>query len=201
MIFRIFVFTSLVVATLLSLACSKQSSERPSNTPARADNGNSNSANKGDVPPAVKAAFPETQTVTAQQKDLTDSQIASIEKESGSKLSGKEFHSFAAYDGSHKQIGTATIIDVEGQGQPIQLVVVYKNDGVIKKVVAARGSDDVASAAFLGQFTGKGHHDAFHVGEDITYGGSNRAAAEAVTHALKRDLLAMQALYGKAHGH
>ena len=185
---RVFVFTSLGVATSLSLACSKQSSEHQSNTTARADNRNSSSANKDAVLSAVKSAFPETQTVTAQQKDLTDSQIASIEKESGSKLSGKEFHSFAAYDSSHKQVGTATIIDVEGQGQPIQLVVVHKNDGAIKKVVAAKGSSDVASAAFLDQFEGKSHHDAFHVGGDIT-------------HALKRDVLAMQALYGKAHGH
>jgi hypothetical protein len=88
-----------------------------------------------------------------------------------------------------------------GQGQPVQLVVVYKNDGAIKKVVAAIGNITAASAAFLDQFVGKGHHDEFHVGGDITYSGSNITAAEAVAHALKRDVLIMQALYGKAHGH
>lgn len=37
--------------------------------------------------------------------------------------------------------------------------------------------------------------------KDIRYQGSNQKAAEAVTKAIKRDILSMQMLYGKAHSH
>ena len=83
----------------------------------------------------------------------------------------------------------------------MQLVVVYTNDIEIKKVTPVKGSGDVATPAFLDQFVGKDHDQPFHVDKDIKYTGSSKAAAEAVAHALKRDILAMQTLYGKAHSH
>ena len=195
-----------------SAACSKPATEQPSNTAARTDNmnnqpaGNLNKNSAGEasddeVPAEVKAAFPEAASVTIQRKALTAEQIASIEKDSGVKIAEKDFHSFVAHDSSHKQIGTSTLTDVEGAGGPVRLVVVYTNDGKIKKITPVTGSGDVVSPAFLDQFIGKDHSGKFHVGDDIKYDGTNQAAAEAVTHAVKRDVLAMHALYGKEHGH
>ncbi len=202
----------LIMLAVMATGCSKPAPEQSSNTSARTDNkngqpaGNVNTnaaaaAGNGEVPAEVKAAFPEAASITLQHKDLTDKQIASIEKESGAKLSDKDFHSYVAHDGSHKVVGTATLTDVEGAGEPVQLLVVYTDDGKIKKVTPVKGSIDVGSSSFLDQFIGKDHDDAFHVGTDLKYDGSNQGAAQAVAHAVKRDVLAMHALYGKEHGH
>ena len=206
---------SLVLLAVIVTACSKQESGQTatSNTAPRPATANSNqpagtapqpASKEDETPAAVKAAFPDAQTISKQHKDLTAGQIASIEKESGSKLGDTDFHSYVAYgmqNGKRAQLGAATVVDVTGAGEPMQLVVVYTNDIEIKKVTPVKGSGDVATPAFLDQFVGKDHDQKFHVGEDIKYSGSNKAAADAVTHALKRDILAMQTLYGKAHSH
>jgi hypothetical protein len=204
---------SLVLLAVIITACSKQEQPTNSNSATKPATANANQpagtatqpAGKDDeTPAAVKAAFPDAQTITKQHKDLTAGQIASIEKESGTKLGDTDFHNFVAYgmqNGKRAQLGAATVVDVTGAGEPMQLVVVYTNDIEIKKVTPVKGSGDVSTAAFLDQFVGKDHDLPFQVGKDIKYTGSNKAAAEAVTHALKRDILAMQTLYGKAHSH
>lgn len=214
-----FVLVGLMMFAALSAACSNPGTEKVanSNTAPRAeaaknsnavDNANSNDgkaeAAGDEAPAAVKAAFPDAQSITKQHKDLTASQIASIEKESGAKLGDTDFHNYVAYgtkDGKRAQLGAATVVDVQGAGEPVQLAVVYTNDIAIKSIAPIKGSGDFLSPTFLGQFAGKDHDEKFHVGEDLKYSGSNKVAAEAVAHALKRDILAMQTLYGKAHGH
>ncbi len=214
-----FMLVGLLMFAALGAACSNPGTDKVanSNSAPRTDTakntnavGNANHADEkaeaaGDeAPAAVKAAFPDAQSIAKQHKDLTAGQIAAIEKESGAKLGDTDFHNYVAYgtkDGKRAQLGAATVVDVQGAGEPVQLVVVYTNDIAIKNVSPVKGSGDFVSPAFLGQFTGKDHDEKFHVGEDLKYGGSNKAAAEAVAHALKRDILAMQTLYGKAHGH
>lgn len=209
---KVLTMVALLILAGVTTACSKPAPEQPSNAAARAGNSNSQPANNpnknsaagassDEVPAEVKAAFPDAASVTIQHKDLTDKQIASVEKESGAKVAGKDFHSYVAHDSSHKQIGAATVTDVEGAGGPIRLVVVHTNDGKIKKVTPVTGSGDVVSAAFLDQFVGKDHHGRFHVGDDVKYDGANQSAAQAIAHAVKRNVLAMHALYGKEHGH
>ena len=194
----------------LATACSKQepTPSATSNTASKPATANANqpttTGKEEDTPAAVKAAFPDAQTISKQHEDLSASQIASIEKGSGAKLGDTDFHSFVAYgtkDGKRAQLGAATLVDVTGASEPMQLVVVYTNDIEIKKVTPVKGSGDVASPMFLDQFVGKDHDQPFHVDKDIKYSGNNKAAAEAVAHALKRDILAMQTLYGKAHTH
>ncbi|GEM_PF-935498 len=208
-------FIGVLLLTAIAAACSKPETASPpaSNTAAKPEAAKAPAADgheekpeaKGeDIPPEVKAAFPEAQTISKQHKDLTAGQIASIEKGSGSKLDDTDFHNYVAYGmegGKRTQLGAATIVDIEGAGAPMQLLVVYSNDIVIKKISVIKGSGDAASPAFLNQFAGKDHDQKFHVGADLKYSGSNKESAEAVAHALKRDILAMQALYGKAHTH
>lgn len=155
------------------------------------------------VPATIKAAFPNAE-IKKQHKDLTPSQISSIEKGSGSKLNDTDVHTFVAYgteSGKHTQLGAATVADVSGAGEPIQLAIIYTNDITIKKIAPIKGSSDVTYSTFLDQFAGKDHDQPFHVGQDIEYSGKNKNAAEAVAHALKRDILTMQMLYGNAHSH
>lgn len=208
---NVLILAGLIMTAAIATACSKGAPEQSSNA-ARTDNRNTQArgnlnknsataASQDEVPAEVKAAFPDAPIVTLQHKDLSAKQISSVEKDSGAKLADRDFHSFVAHDSSHKQIGAATVTDAEAPGGPVRLVVVYTNDGKIKKVTAVKGSGDFVSPAFLDQLVGKDHHDAFHVGEDLRYDGSNQAAAEAVAHAVKRDVLAMHALYGKEHGH
>ncbi len=160
---------------------------------------NSNSAPKADdVPASVRAVFPGAQSFTTQHKDLTDAQIASIEKDTSSKVPGKDHHSYLAFStsgGARAQIGAATIVKAAGK----DVIIVYENkDGspVIKEIRA-----DGLTASFLSQFAGKGHDDDLLLGADIKANGANEEQAKAITEAVRVDVLAMQALYGKAHTH
>lgn len=166
-----------------------------SNAPAAT----SNSAPKADdVPASVKSVFPGAQSFTTQHKDLTDAQIASIEKDTSSKVPGKDHHSYLAFStsgGARTQIGAATIVKAAGK----DVIIVYENkDGspVIKEIRA-----DGLPATFLSQFAGKGHDDDLLLGVDVKANGANEEQAKAITEAVRVDVLAMQALYGKAHTH
>ncbi|MBI3652706.1 MAG: hypothetical protein HY231_16915 [Acidobacteria bacterium] len=214
-----FVLVGVLMVAAFGAACSSQGTDKMANantapktdkakntnTGSPATHSDEKSAAAGEeTPPAVKAAFPDAQSITELHKDLTAGQIATIEKESGAKLGDTDFHNYVAYgtkDGKRAQLGAATVVEVQGADEPVQLVVVYSNDIAIKSVAAVKGSGDVVAPGFLAQFIGKDHDEKFHVGEDLKYSGSHKAAAEAVAHALKRDILAMQTLYGKAHGH
>lgn len=212
---KLFVLVGLLMFAALGAACSNSGTEKiaNSNTAPKADMAKKSNANHSEekteaagdeTPAAIKAAFPDAQSISELHKDLTPKQITTIEKESGVKLGDTDFHNYVAFgmkDGKRAQLGAATVAEVQGAGEPVQLVVVYTNDIAIRSITPIKGSGDFLSAAFLGQFAGKDHDEKFHVGEDLKYSGSNKTAAEAVAHALKRDILAMQTLYGKAHGH
>ncbi len=157
-----------------------------------------NTTKADDTPAAVKAVFPDAQSFTTQHKDVPADKIASIEKDTSSKVPDKDHHSYLAFSttgGARKQIGAATVVKVDGK----DVVVVYDNkDGspVIKEVRA-----DGVPAAFLAQFAGKDHDDDLLVGADIKASGANEAQAKAITEAVRVDVLTMQALYGAAHKH
>ncbi|MEW6732875.1 MAG: hypothetical protein AB1489_16235 [Acidobacteriota bacterium] len=218
---KILAFIGILLLAGFVVACSKSTPEHPKSEPSNTaqqpesvkeptatvpavSHEPNHDSNKDEIPSAVKAAFPEAQTISTQHKDLTPEQISSIEKNSGAKFTSNDFHSYIAYGsqgGKRTQLGAATLVDIEGTGEPIQLVVVYSNDIVIKKVVPVKGNGDVTSPTFLNQFIGKDHDQAFQVGKDIKFSSKNQNAAQAVAHAVKRDILAMQAIYGKPHSH
>jgi len=50
---------------------------------------------------------------------------------------------------------------------------------------------------FLRLFAGKEMKSPLRIGEDLKYEGSNEQEAIAISRAVKRDLLSMEALYGK----
>jgi len=202
---KVLIFVSVISASIFASACSSNTTPNV-NTAAVANKAASNSGaadgtvpSKADeIPAAVKAALPNAQTFTTQHKDLTDAQVASIEKDTGGKVSEKDHHSYLAFssvNGARTQVGAATVINVAGK----ELVVVYDNkDGspVIKEVKAVG-----LPAVFLSQFTGKGHDDDLLIGADIKANGLKEDEASAVTEAIRIDVLSMQALYGKAHSH
>ena len=169
-----------------------------SNTISNAATTHSAPKSDNDAPASVKAVFPDAQSFTTQHKDVSDEQIASIEKDTGSKVPDKDHHSYLAFStagGTRKQIGAATIVKVSGK----DVVVVYDNkDGspIIKEVRA-----DGVPAPFLAQFAGKGHDNDLLLGADIKASGANEAQAKAITEAVRVDVLTMQALYGSAHKH
>ena len=160
---------------------------------------NATNATKADeTPAAVKAVFPNAQSFSAQHKDIPANSIASIEKDTGSKVPDKDHHSYLAFSttgGARKQIGAATIVKVDGK----DVIVIYDNkDGspVIKEIRA-----DGVPAAFLKQFAGKGHDNDLLLGADIKASGADEAQAKAITEAVRLDVLTMQALYGSSHTH
>ncbi len=157
-----------------------------------------NTTKADDTPAAVKAVFPDAQSFTIQHKDVPADKIASIEKDTSSKVPDKDHHSYLAFSttgGARKQIGAATVVKVDGK----DVIVVYDNkDGspVIKEV-----RSEGVPAAFLAQFAGKGHDDDLLLGADIKASGANEVQAKAITEAVRVDVLTMQALYGAAHKH
>jgi len=151
-----------------------------------------------DAPASVKAGFPDAQSFTTQHKDVPADKIASIEKDTDSKVPDKDHHSYLAFStagGARKQVGAATVVKVGGR----DVIIVYDNkDGspIIKEVRA-----DGVPAPFLAQFAGKGHDNDLLLGADIKASGANEAQAKAITEAVRVDVLTMQALYGSAHKH
>lgn len=166
------------------------------NTATTANSGNTTKADE--TPAAVKAVFPDAQSFTAQHKDIPADKIASIEKDTGSKVPDKDHHSYLAFSttgGARKQIGAATVVKVGGK----DVIVIYDNkDGspVIKEI-----RTEGVPAPFLAQFAGKGHDNDLLLGADIKAMGANEAQAKAITEAVRVDVLTMQALYGSAHSH
>ena len=200
------IFVTVITASLLSLACSGGSTNTSPNTAtANKAPANSTAANNAappakadEVPASVKAALPGAQTFTAMHKELTDAQIASIEKDTGGKVTEKDHHSypgFSTVNGTKTQLGSVTIVKAAGK----EILVVYENkegSPSIKEIKA-----EGVPAGFLSQFTGKGHDDDLLLGADIKANGAKDDLAKAITDAVRIDVLSMQALYGKAHTH
>ena len=155
------------------------------------------------TPASVKAAFPTAQTFTLQHRDLSQADIAAIEKASATKWSGhRDFHAYLAVGttgGRRTQLGAATVAEnVRGAGD---VTIAYDNDLKITKVAASKSGSDATSSGFLGQFVGKSHDDPMKLGQDIKYSGSDRATAAATTDAVRRATHTMERLYGKPHAH
>ena len=203
---KILIFVTVITASLLSLACSGGSTNTSPNTAtANKAPANSTAANNAappakadEVPASVKAALPGAQTFTAMHKELTDAQIASIEKDTGGKVTEKDHHSypgFSTVNGTKTQLGSVTIVKAAGK----EIIVVYENkegSPSIKEIKA-----EGVPAGFLNQFAGKGHDDDLLLGADIKANGAKDDVAKAITDAVRIDVLSMQALYGKAHTH
>ncbi|HWW73907.1 MAG TPA: hypothetical protein VNZ44_00840 [Pyrinomonadaceae bacterium] len=151
-----------------------------------------------DIPAGVRAAFPDAQSITKQHKDLTPAQIASIEKETGTKVDDTDHHSYLAFStsgGARKQVGAATVVEAGGK----QLVVVYESREGLPYIKEVRG--DGVAQGFLDQFKGKGHDDKFRVGQDLKAQGVDDATAKSVADAIRRDIMTMETLYGSEHSH
>jgi len=204
----------IAIVTILSLvglagACASSPETTTKTTNAVATNTATNAASNAattnaapksdnDAPASVKAVFPDAQSFTTQHKDIPADKIASIEKDTDSKVPDKDHHSYLAFStagGARKQVGAATVVKVGGR----DVIIVYDNkDGspIIKEVRA-----DGVPAPFLAQFAGKGHDNDLLLGADIKASGANEAQAKAITEAVRVDVLTMQALYGSAHKH
>ena len=201
---KILIIAAVISASLVSLACSGGTTPNGNTTAANKASANSSAtdsaapAKADDIPASVKAALPAAQTFTAMHKDLTDAQIASIEKDTGGKVTEKDHHSYPGFstaNGTKTQIGAVTIVKAAGK----EIIVVYDNkvgSPSIKEIKA-----EGVPAGFLSQFAGKGHDNDLLLGADIKANGAKEDMAKAITDAVRIDVLSMQALYGKAHAH
>jgi hypothetical protein len=168
------------------------------NSNASATASDNHGASDADIPASVRAVFPDAQSITKQHKDISSSQAAAIEKESGSKLPDTDHHSYLAFSttgGIRKQIGAATIVKAGGK----DVVVVYESREGMPYIKEVR-AEGVAQG-FLDQFKGKGHDDKFQIGSDLKAQGVDEATAKAIASAVRVDILTMQTLYGAAHSH
>jgi len=203
---QIVILSAIAVSLSIASACSSSpettTTNRTTNTNATVTNSATTNAPHttmaDDTPAAVKAVFPDAQSITTQHKDVPADKIASIEKDTSSKVPDKDHHSYLAFSatgGARKQIGAATIVKVDGR----EVVIVYDNkDGSpIIREIRAEG----VPAPFLAQFAGKGHDNDLLLGADIKASGAGDAQAKAITEAIRVDVLTMQALYGAAHKH
>jgi hypothetical protein len=204
---KILVIGAVVASGLISLGCGGGANTTSSNSTAPATNrssansttaSNTAPAKSDEIPASVKGALPAAQTFTAMHKELTDAQIASIEKDSGGKVSAKDHHSFPGFstaNGARTQVGSVTLVKAAGK----EIVIVYENKGGSPSIKELKAEG--VPATFLSQFAGKGHDDSLSLGSDIKANGAKDDEAKAITEAIKIDVLSMQALYGKAHAH
>lgn len=211
---KIFAIAIIGLLAALSLACGKTEetgtnatagkattntapAPAPANTSAP-EAGKAGHASDENIPSAVKAVFPDAQSFTKQHKDISSSQSAMIERESGSKVPDTDHHSYLAFSsagGARKQIGAATL--VKAGGKDVTIVYESREGKPYIKEVRAEG----VSSAFLDQFKGKGHDDKFQVGSDLKAQGADEATAKAIAAAVHVDILTMQALYGGPDTH
>ena len=190
-LFRLYVLTALVIGlTALGAACSADK---------EAGSGSARASRSDDIPAAVKAAFPKAQ-ITKQHKDLTDAQVARIEKESGLILEDKDHHSYLAFaneGGARTQVGAATVVKADAR----EIVIVYASEEGSPVIEEVHGESSGIPHAFLDQFKGKGHDNKLRLGQDIKAQGVDEAVARAATDAIRLDVMTMQTLYGAAHSH
>ena len=204
------ILTLVLASTLAGFAAACSSSSETSNTttPATATNSappnttaESNtpkSAPGEEAPPNVRAAFPDAQSFTKQHKDLSASQIATIEKETNGKVPDTDHHSYLAFSssgGTRKQIGAATIVKAAGK----DVVVVYESRAGKPYIREVRAEG--VPQSFLDQFKGKGHDEKYQIGGDLKAQGVDEATAKAIAAALRVDIMTMQTLYGAADVH
>lgn len=203
---QILILSALAASLAFASACSSQTETPTANKTAATNTTAANTAapvaanaNKADeIPAAIKAVFPDAQSFTANHKDIPADKIASIEKDTSSKVPDKDHHSYLAFStagGARKQIGAATV--VKAQGKDVIIIYDNKEGSPVIKEVRAEG----VPAPFLAQFAGKGHDNDLLLGADIKAGGANEAQAKAITEAVRVDVLTMQALYGASHTH
>jgi hypothetical protein len=209
---QFFILSAIAASLAFTAACSSAPESATTNRAANtntavvnsattntANTSHANTTKADDTPAAVKAVFPDAQSITTQHKDIPADKIASIEKDTSSKVPDKDHHSYLAFSGgaggARKQIGAATIVKVDGR----DVVIVYdsKDGSPVIKEIHSEG----VPAAFLKQFAGKGHDDDLLLGADIKASGANEAQAKAITEAVRVDVLTMQALYGAEHKH
>ena len=209
---RLTYFITIIGLTALAAACSSgntapsasspdaASATTAGASPAAASGAKGDSAKADDIPAAVRAAFPNAQSITKQHKDLTDAQAAGIEKKAGVKLDDKDHHSYlasATESGTRKQIGAAAVVKAEGR----ELVIVYGSEKGSPVINEVHGESGGIPHAFLDQFKGKGHDNKLRLGQDIKAQGVGEALARTVTDAIRLDVVTMQTLYGAAHSH
>jgi len=193
-------------ATLAFGAACSNAGNTNSNTASPATNtggGNTATAHTSgttgdDVPAIVRAALTDATSVTTQHKDLSASQVSTIERETNTKIKDTDHHSYLGFstgNGARKQTGAATVVEANGK----QMVIVYESRNGIPyiKEVRAEGMPQ----AFLDQFKGKGHDDKFQIGLDIKANGADDQTARAAADAIRQDAVIMQTLYGGAHSH
>lgn len=161
-------------------------------------------ATTGEVPAVVKEAVKETlpnaQSLTPQHRDLTDAQVAGIEKESGMKLDSKDHDSYLAFAGvagTRKQIGMVTIVKAQGR----EIVIVYSSEKASVVIIDAHGESGGVPHGFLDQFKGKRREHKLRLGHDIKPQDVDEALARAITDAIRLDVVTIQTLYGAAHAH
>jgi hypothetical protein len=204
---QILILSAIAASLTFASACSSAPETATTTNRATTTNTTANAAmtantahapKSDETPAAVKAVFPDAQSFNTQHKDIPADKIASIEKDTGSKVPDKDHHSYLAFStagGARKQIGAATIVKVDGK----DIVIVYdsKDGSPVIKEIRSEG----VPATFLKQFAGKGHDDDLLLGMDIKASGAGEAQAKAITEAVRVDVLTMQALYGAEHKH
>lgn len=151
-----------------------------------------------DVPAAVRAALAGATTITKQHKDIPASQIATIERETNTRIADTDHHSYLGFTtngGARRQTGAATVVDVNGK----EMIVVYESRNGLPYIKEVRAAG--MPADFLDQFKGKGHDDKLQVGQDVKASGVDDRTARRAADVIRQDTRIMQALYGGAHSH
>lgn len=181
-------------ALIANTAPAATNTANTANATSNADHAGTNE----DVPAMVRAALPDASSITKQHKDISASQISTIERETNTKISDTDHHSYLGFttsSGARRQTGAATIVEAAGK----QMVIVYESRNGVPYIRDVRAEG--VPQAFLDGFKGKGHDDKFQIGQDLKSNGVDDQTARAAAAAIRQDAIIMQTLYGSAHSH
>ncbi len=179
-------FATVLLAVAATACGAPAPAEKPAEKPAETKPVTEPPKSDG-TPAEVKAAFPDAASITAQTTKTK---------------AGEDFTAFVAFsmkEGKKTTLGVATLVQAEGA---TYLLAVDNNVDIVKVSVArSGGKTELESPAFLDQFAKKTHDDAFKIGKDLKFAGTDKAGAEKVVKAFYDAETNLQAIYGKPHTH
>lgn len=151
----------------------------------------------------VKALFPDVASFSSRACKPSKAQLASIEQQTGLKLTDDELHTKCVValrktpDGKTSSVGVAWFTHVEGAKGDLEYGVAMDTVGRILRVAVYENPESKAlqGVEFLKQFEGKGPDDPFKVGQDVKAAEGDEKGSQLLATGVKKAALVIKAAF------
>ncbi len=140
---------------------------------------------------AAHAMFPSSTAATRATLELSDAEVAALDKSLGRHIVGKAYPYLDVVD-AQKHLGVIFLLDVIGQAEPITFAVAITPSGVVQgvRVMVYREPHgaEIEDARFHKQFIGKALKDPLTLGKDVDAISGATISSRSETFAVKKSL-------------